>query len=63
MKELSKDEFLGGSSTGIDVIALLNNANTAYTGSLLFGTPLQGSTFSSQFYYDTSSSYTTVTTT
>ena len=46
MKELSTMNQ-SSSAGGIDVIALLNNANTAYTGSLLFGTPLQGSTFSS----------------
>lgn len=37
-----KQDQAGGKSSGggVDVIALLDNVNTAYTGSLLFGTPL-----------------------
>lgn len=45
-----------------DLIDLTNTENLQYTGPAFFGTPLQGSN-SSDFTYDTGSSYLTVTST
>lgn len=43
-------------------VDLENIGNTAYTGAMMFGTPLQGD-IESQFYFDSTVTYTSVTTT
>jgi hypothetical protein len=44
-----------------ETVLLTNSGNMVYTGALLFGTPKQGN-MSSKFLFDSSTSYTTVTT-